>query len=71
MDDLGKLVAHSVDTDDQYVLQNHLVSITNAAPTLNEIGNRSIQPGQPLIFTVQASGANEDDLEFSAVGSAP
>ncbi|MBN2235430.1 MAG: hypothetical protein JW706_09790, partial [Opitutales bacterium] len=45
-------------------------SIPNAAPTLNAIGNRSIQPGQPLIITVQASGANED-LEFSAVGTEP
>lgn len=46
-------------------------SIPNSAPTLYAIVNRSVQPGQTLTFTVQALDDNEDDLEFSAVGTAP
>lgn len=40
----------------------------NHAPVLSPIGNRSIPAGQQLQFTVQATDADGDQLQYSATG---
>ncbi|OPZ69126.1 MAG: hypothetical protein BWY82_02377 [Verrucomicrobia bacterium ADurb.Bin474] len=40
----------------------------NQAPVLDLIGNRSVEAGQPLSITVEASDADADPLEFAASG---
>jgi hypothetical protein len=41
----------------------------NHPPALAPIGNRSVPAGQPLQFTVEASDADGDTLEYTATGN--
>lgn len=45
-------------------------AIPNIKPVLAGIGNRTIQPGQTITFTITATDVNKDDLVYSAVGNA-
>jgi len=47
------------------------VAVLNLAPVLAGIGNRTIQPGQTITFTISATDVNKDDLVYSAVGNGP
>ncbi|NLE06921.1 MAG: leucine-rich repeat domain-containing protein [Crenarchaeota archaeon] len=43
--------------------------IPNVAPVISDWKDLVIHPGQTLTFSIRASDENEDDLEFSAVGT--
>lgn len=43
----------------------------NTAPVMTAIGDQNVQSGQTLTIVVEASDADENDLEYSAVGALP
>ncbi|MEW6063038.1 MAG: tandem-95 repeat protein [Nanoarchaeota archaeon] len=44
------------------------VALTNTAPTLNQIGDKSVNENQTLTFTISATDAENDTLTYSASG---
>lgn len=46
-------------------------SRANAIPVLTAIGNKTVQVGQPITFTIQATDTDEDTLSYAATGNTP
>lgn len=46
-------------------------SRANAIPALTTIGNKTVQVGQPITFTIQTSDTDEDTLSYAATGNTP
>lgn len=44
-------------------------SRANYAPVLTAIGNKTVQAGQPITFTIQATDTDEDTLSYAATGN--
>jgi hypothetical protein len=55
----------------EYAFVGYIQSSENTPPTLLSPGNRTIQAGEPLEFTLEASDPDEDALAFSASGNLP
>jgi Tol biopolymer transport system component len=57
----------TVNTTDAFITLNPFCSsATNTAPVLTPIGNKTVNEGATLAFTVTAAGANCDNLSYSA-----
>lgn len=69
-----QVLAHvrNVSGQDGYAMVSVVVgsSTVNHAPVLAPVGNRSVEAGQEIQFTVEASDADGNEIQYSATGGA-